>query len=129
MISLNILNKLMTTSEIYIQQPQKFQGINPMGIVETLSDSFLHNWIDELLHVMFINQLFSILIVFLLIMIKLIQTTINKKNLGMFEFNPFNVLLSTSEITNTGPSSTTFHKPAGEENQYFRLGYVPLTLC
>ena len=35
----------------------------------------------------------------------------------------------TGAITKTDTLATTFHKAAGEENQYVRFGYNPLKIC
>ena len=43
--------------------------------------------------------------------------------------NAINLLIARGAITKTGTLAMTFHKPAGEANQYVRFGYGPLSIC
>ena len=69
---------------IFSYSQNKWQGINPMGIGAPWTDSYLHNWRDEMFLVMFINKLlWSVLHLFLIPLIKILKTTTNRKNLGL----------------------------------------------
>ena len=91
-INMKSLGLLTWIQSIYwfmkkVQYPvtnKNMQGINSMGLVTPWSNFYLHNWRDKLLPVVFINNVLrSILCVLLLQVLKLMQPTINRNNLGL----------------------------------------------
>ena len=56
MIYLNPINVYLTTREIS-SNPKKWQGVNPMGLGDPWSDSYLKQKINEMSSMMFIYKI------------------------------------------------------------------------